>query len=186
MITTEIITSTEIRISDLPISLQNQIPYSIRTKKDLYNLNELPYNLQYLIKDYLIKGKTINYNNLYDMIPDIKNTGDFTAITNYFDLVVEYLKNYLTLSKGQYPFDPLFYSKLKLFIQTKDTSTQYTLVVNEIKNIARILSSDLSIPIHIKNIEIKNSNTSNIASIYFINIEITVNNTSKKLVLEIN
>jgi hypothetical protein len=176
---------TTVNISELPISIQNQIPYSIRTKKDIYELTELPYNLQYLIKDYLKKAKTISYNNLYDMLPDIKNTGDFSTITNYFDLVIEYLKNYLMLSKGQYPFDPQFYSKLKTYIHTKDTSTQYTLVVNEIKNIVNILSTDLSIPINIKNVEIKNSNISNIESVYFVNIEITVNNISKKLALEL-
>lgn len=172
-------------ISKLPISIQNQIPYSIRTKKDEYNINELPYNIQYIIKNYLNKTSTIEYNVIYDALPDILKIGDFKIISDYYSLVIEYLKNYLNLTKGQYPFDPLFYSKLKYYIQTKDTSTQYTLVVNEINRIVNILSKDLSMPIYIKNIKINKINTTNIDVTYQINIDVLINNISKNVNIDI-
>jgi hypothetical protein len=172
-------------ISKLPMSIQNQIPYSIRTKKDEYDINELPYNIQYIIKNYLNKTSTIEYTILYDVLPDILKIGDFKVISDYYSLVIEYLKNYLNLTKGQYPFDPLFYSKLKYYIQTKDTSTQYTLVVNEINRIANILSKDLSIPIYIKNVKINKINTTNIDVTYQINIDLLINNISKNVNIDI-
>lgn len=174
-----------INISELPISIQNQIPYSIRTKKNNYNINELPYNIQYIVKNYLTKTSTIEYNVIYDSLPDILKTGDFKVISDYYSLVVEYLKNYLNLVKGQYPFDPLFYSKLKYYIQTKDTSTQYTLVSNEINRIANILSKDLFIPIYIQNIKINKINTTNIDVTYQINIDLLINNISKNVNIDI-
>ena len=174
-----------VTISELPISIQNQIPYSIRTKKDSYEITELPYNIQYIIKNYLTKTTSIEYNVIYDSLPEILKTGDFKVISNYYSLVVEYLKNYLNLAKGQYPFDPLFYSKLKYYIQTKDTSTQYTLVVNEINRIANILSKDLSLSIYIKNVKINKINIKNIDVTYQINIDLLINNISKNANIDI-
>jgi len=176
---------TEIILSSLPLSIQNQIPYSIRSRKDIYKFNTLPINIQYLVKSYINDQKSISYNVLFDATPSIANTGDFTVIDNYFDLAVEYLKNYLMLTKGQYPFDPLFYSKLKYYIQTKDTSTQYTLVTSEINRIASILSSDLSIPIIVTQINIEKTNISGVSVTYHVFITVTINNKSKQLSIEV-
>jgi len=168
----------------LPNNILDQIPYSIRSKKDKYKINELPKNIQYLIKDYETNLKSIEYDELMDFKLDISKYGDLTDINNYFDLVVEYLQNYLLLVKGQYPFDPLFYSHLKYYIQTRDTELRYTLVSSEIDRIVKILSSDLNIPIIIKNLKIEKSNVINNAIEYNISIELTVQNINKKLYFE--
>jgi hypothetical protein len=176
---------TEITLSSLPLSIQNQIPYSIRSRKDIYKFKKLPINIQYLVKSYIDDQKSVSYNTLFDATPSITNTGDFAVIDNYFDLAVEYLKNYLMLAKGQYPFDPLFYSKLKYYIQTKDTSTMYTLVTSEINRIANTLSSDLSIPITVSQINIEKTNPSGISITYHVFITVTINNKSKQLSIEV-
>jgi hypothetical protein len=170
----------------LPIDILKQIPYSIRSKKDKYNINNLPKYIQYLIKEYKTNLKEVEYTNLLDANLNISKYGDFTNIDNYFDLVVEYLKNYLLLVKGQYPFDPLFYSNLKYYIQTKDTSLQYTLVSNEINRIIGILSTDLNISIKVKSLNINKPNVATNDSVtYNINLDIEVeNNVVKKLYLE--
>ena len=74
---------------------------------------------------------------------------------------------------------------MKYYIQTKDTSTQYTLVVNEINRIANILSKDLSLSIYIKNVKINKINIKNIDVTYQINIDLLINNISKNANIDI-
>jgi len=175
----------EVTLSSLPLSIQTQIPYSIRTRKDIYKLVKLPINVQYLVKDYITSLKSVSYDVIFDTTPDIVPTGDFKVIDNYFDLVVEYLKNYLMLVKGQYPFDPLFYSKLKYYIQTTDTSTRYTLVNSEVNRIASVLSSDLNIPIQVVNISINQTSISGESVTYHVSITLKVNNETKQLSIDV-
>lgn len=182
---TEITEETEVTLSSLPLSIQNQIPYSIRSRKDKYTLTKLPRNIQYLVKSYLSDQKSVTYDVLFDVTPDIVTTGDFNVIDNYFDLAVEYLKNYLMLAKGQYPFDPLFYSKLKYYIQTKDTSTQYTLVNNEVNRIAGVVASDLNIPVQVVSIVIDKTDASGVSVTYHVSITVKINNETKTLGLEV-
>jgi hypothetical protein len=183
--TTEITEKLEVTLSSLPLSIQNQIPYSIRTRKDKYTLLKLPINIQYLVKDYLQEQKSVTYDVIFDATPDIVTTGDFNIIDNYFDLAVEYLKNYLMLAKGQYPFDPLFYSKLKYYVQTKDTSTQYTLVNNEVNRIAGVVATDLNIPIQVVSIVIDKTDASGNSTTYHVSIILKVNNETKTLGIEV-
>ena len=173
----------EIILSKLPIDIQNRIPYSLRTKKDTYKLSSLPFNIQYFITKYLDKQKTVEYDVVFDTLPYQSKLEDFEIINNLYDLVVEYIKNYFLISKGTYPFEPMFYSKLRYYIQTKDTSTQYTLVNNEVNRIVGVVSSDLNIPVSVKNLKIDKSSLTNTDIVYNIMIEIEVNNTPKNIQL---
>ena len=171
----------EVKLSSLPKHIQNKIPYSLRSKKDIYKLKNLPYNIQYYITDYLEKQVDVTYGTVFDTKPFPSNVEDFETINDYYDLVVEYLKNYLMLTKGQYPFDPLFYSKLKYYVQTKDTSTQHTLIQSELERIVGILTKDLNIPVKLKEFTINKSNPTGAAVTFNVTIRIEVNEIPKSL-----
>ena len=177
--------SHSIKLSELPISIQNKIPYSLRSKKDIYELDSLPFDIQYYINEYYEKQSDITYGVVFDTIPYQSKFQDFETITNYYDLVVEYLKNYLIISKGQYPFDPLFYSRLKRYIQTKDTALQYTLISNELDRIIGIISSDLSISVNLKKFEIDKSNPTGSSITYNVLIQVEINKTPKSLTISL-
>ena len=172
---------TEVKLSSLPKHIQNKIPYSIRSKKDIYKLESLPFNIQYHITDYLEKQIDVTYGTVFDTKPFISNVEDFETIQDYYDLVTEYLKNYLMLTKGQYPFDPLFYSKLKYYIQTKDTSTQHTLVESELERIVGILTKDLNIPVKLKEFTINKSNPTGVVVTFNVLIRVEINEIPKSL-----
>lgn len=176
---------TEISLSSLPLNIQNKIPYSIRTKKDTYPLKKLPKNIQYYITEYYRKQVSFEYDILFDVKPYPSKIEDFESIQNYYDLVVEYLKNYLQLSRGQYPFDPSFYSRLKTYVQTKDTSTQYTLVSNELNRIVRIISTDLNIPVELEEMRIDKSNKTDVSITYNLFIQVKVNNMIKEMTVSL-
>lgn len=171
----------DINLSELPREIQIKIPYSIRTKKDTYKLSNLPFNIQYYIKEYFEKQFDVSYDVVFDTIPVQSKLKDFETINNYYDLVVEYLKNYLVLSKGQYPFDPLFYSRLKEYVQTKDTSLQHTLINNELNRIVRIISADLEVTVQLKRFQIDISNPTDTSVVYNVLIHVKVNNVPKSL-----
>ena len=150
-------TSTIVDLNKLPKSIISKIPYSIRAFKNIYNINTLPLEIQYLIRDYLETQNEINYDNtVYDFIPIITEYGDLTPINDKKILVLEYLKNYLQILKGSYPFDIHFGSALKNQLQTRDTSIRKMLISNEIVNITNILSRTHNIEIIIKTIDIQN------------------------------
>ena len=177
--------TTKIKLSDLPIEIQRKIPYSIRTKKDIYELGKLPFNLQYLITEYYERQSSVDYDIAFDIVPYQSNLQDFQIINNYYDLVAEYIQNYLVITRGQYPFDPTFYSRLKYYIHTKDTSTQHTLVNNEIRRIVRIVSSDLELPVTVEKLNILKNEYTGTDVTYRVYLTVKINNTPKEIQLQL-
>jgi len=169
-------------ISELPMSIQQQLPFSIRTKKEEYLLSSLPYPIQYLVNEYYKKTKEVTYDFVLDYNWASSAYGDFKPITTYYDLVIEYIKTYLLVQRGAYPFDPTFYSKLKEYIQVKDTSIQQTLVNNEIKRIINIVSVDLNIPITVSKFEIYNDDVLFSVS-QSVSVVLTINKKNHKLII---
>ncbi len=166
----------EVVISELPLSIQNRIPMSIRGFKDIYDLSDLPSKEQDIIKDYLIKTPDIDYVKVYDIVPTISKTSDLEVISVYKDLILEYLKNYLNILPGEYPFDPSFGCTLKKQLHTKDTELRKTLINTEINNIVDVLSNDMNVSIDVSNISIMSYDKTDHVE-YKITIQLKVNNT---------
>ena len=174
-----------IKISELPLDIQKEIPMSIRTFQDEYELSDLPNDIQFLIEDYLVHKKNVEYDLVLDAKPFISPYGDFTIIDNIHDLVLDYLKQYLQIQPNDYPFDPLFGSSLKTHLQKRDTKIRQILVNNEIKNIAKVISTDLNINIKISELSIRKSSSNSIDIIYTIILKILINNVEKQMTLEV-
>lgn len=176
---------TEIVLSELPARIQNTIPYSMRSKRNIYKFKNLPKNIQYSIEQYFETRTNVEYPVVFDAIPQQSKYEDFEILTDYYDLIVEYLKNYFMLSRHQYPFDPTFYSRLKYYIQTKDTSTQYTLINNELNRIVNIVSTDLNIPVTIQEVRIDKSSPTGASVTYNLFVKIEVNRVPKGLTINL-
>jgi hypothetical protein len=143
----------DVIISSLPNEIQKLIPLSIRSFKAVYQLNELPLDIQFLIKEYNTSSPAYTpYVNTYDILPVLNEYSDFTTVQNLKDLVKEYLKNYLLITPKSYPFDPLFGCKLKNYLQNKDTSLSEMLIGSEVNNVANVISADLQSSIQIMSI----------------------------------
>jgi len=175
----------EVRLSDLPIDIQRKIPYSIRTKNDIYQIDKLPYDIQYIITKHYERQSFVNYDVSFDIVPYQSKLEDFEVINNYYDLVVEYIRNYLMITKGQYPFDPGFCSYLKYYIHTKDTNVQHTLVNNEVRRIVAIISSDLDLPVFVEHLNILKNEQEGTNVTYIVNLLVKINNTPKEIRLRI-
>lgn len=172
----------KIKLSELPSDIIKEIPLSLRTYKDEYQLTELPSNVVFLIEEYLEREQSVTYARVYDCKPIASLYGDLETIQNVHDLVLEYLKNYLMISPADYPFDPIFGCRLKYHLQTKDTSIRQILVSNEVQNIVRVISEDLKVPITINELKIlKTSLGMSVA--YDIKLGILINNTPRNLSL---
>ena len=147
-------------LSDLPLSVQRQIPYSIRSKQNEYELDDLPPKERELVSSYLTKTVDVEYRTVYDLKPKISKYADYYTCGSVKETVVEYFKNYFYTLPGDYPFDPAFGCKLKYHLQTRDTQLRNLLVSEEIRRIANILSNDIGINITVENISISTASQS--------------------------
>lgn len=147
--------SEYVDFNDFPNDLLKQIPLSLRTNKSEYLFKELPIEIQYLIEKYYEeKVPEISYNNLIDAEFSISPYSDFKIIDNKRVLIGNYLKNYLNIRIGSYPFDVDFGCALKDQLHTLDTSLRNTLVSNEIYTVASVISGDCNIGINVEKFEI--------------------------------
>ncbi|GEM_PF-2230303 len=144
----------EVDLSKLPKSIQRQIPLSLRTFKDVYDLEELPVRIQYIIRQYFEKQLDVKYKVVYDFKSTISKYNDFQTIENVTDLIVEYLKNYLLILPGTYPWDPTFGSRLKFQLQTRDLNLRQTLISNEINNIIQVIADQVDADIVVEDMQI--------------------------------
>jgi len=171
----------DVDFSKLPKSILKQIPLSLRTYKTVYVLEELPVSIQYLIKDYLKTDLLVTYKTVFDITPEISKYSDLNSIDNIIELVSIYLKNYLMITPGTYPWDPWFGCRLKQQIQTKDTNLRQTFITSEINNIVAVIASELTVSITIESINIVPTSTG-AKTDYSITIKLNINNTHHKQV----
>ncbi len=164
----------EISISSLPRTVQEQLPLSIRSFKDTYEINDLPPSIRNIINDYLQKVGDIEYDTVFDTTPQVSEYGDLATIRNIRVLVLEYLKNYFMTYEEDYPFDPQFGSKLKKYLQVRDTSLQQTLVGTEVQSIINVISADLGASIIVEDVKIY-SVDQDVNQEYRIQIKIKIN-----------
>jgi hypothetical protein len=174
-----------IDISTLPKNIQDQLPLSIRTFKKEYEFEDLPVRIQYLIMNYKSSEPDVNYKISFDLIPTVSEYNDFKSIDNTVDLVVEYLKNYLVVLPGAYPFDPTFGCRLKYHIQTRDTTLRQTLISSEINNIIGVIEGLLNVAINIDSISIEPTSVGSHTE-FNIFINLNINNVHKKISLQIS
>lgn len=178
--------NTEIILSNLPKSIINKIPFSIRTYKDKYLLKELPYDIQYLIRDNFNIDSKIEYDLILDAVPEITEYGDFSVIDNMFDLITEYVKNYIQIQPGDYPFDPVFGCSLKKYIQRLDTNVQRQFISIEVENIAKILIRDIKADIKILDFTVHKSTSTGIDIEYNFILKLKVNNVIRDISMTLN
>ncbi|HQF36909.1 MAG TPA: hypothetical protein PLL26_04695 [Candidatus Dojkabacteria bacterium] len=169
----------DVDLSKLPISIQRQIPLSLRSYKNVHVLEELPVTVQYIIRKYLEKTLSVVYDVSFDIRPDISKYSDFVSYDNLTDLLVEYLKNYLLILPESYPWDPYFGSRLKYQVQTRDLNLRQTIITSEINNIVRVISLEVGIDVTVESVEIVPTSTGS-STEYNATILLKINNDQRK------
>ena len=172
-----------IDLTTLPIDIFRQIPLSIRSYQDEYEMSELPVTIQALIRSYQDSTPEITYKTVYDLKPMISEYSDFKIIDNIGDLTLEYLKNYLMILPEAYPFDPEFGSRLKFQLQTRDTSLRQTIISAEIDNIVAVITAEVGSQIQINSVQVVPISTG-ASTEYNCTIDITINGAHKKINME--
>jgi hypothetical protein len=149
-----------IRLDELPNEVLEKIPFSLRVRQNIYEFDELPLEIQYIIDKYHeTKVPEIEYDITYDFVFEISEYSDFKSIKNRKQLIVWYLKNYLITRLSSYPYDVEFGCALKDQLQTKDTSLRQTLISNELILVCGVLGADYNMNINIVNITLEKSGT---------------------------
>lgn len=152
--------SNYINLESLPLHIYKKIPLSIKTYKSEYELHELPFNIQNLIRDH-INQKEIKYNTtVFDGYPRISKYGDLEVIPNITELILEYIHNYFKTSRGEYPFNGQVGSNLKRLLQKKDTMIQNLRMGEELNNMVNAfnLEKKYKNSVRVKNFDLKRTN----------------------------
>lgn len=148
-----------ITISTLPKELKNKIPLSIRlnAKNDILNTDELPFEIAYEFRNYkeVTQPTPFSDNTTIDLKPNFSVYTDFESITDKSKVVLEYIKNYILIGKGEYPFDPEFGNEIRKYLNVTESNTRHTLLNEEFRKIKNIAIGLFNIPITIKNFQVK-------------------------------
>jgi len=148
-----------INLDSLPLEIYKKIPLNIKTYKKEYELSELPYDIQNLIRG-VNEEKTITYTDtVYDFEPIVSEFGDFDVIDSLRELVLKYMINYLYTSKGDYPFNGSVGSNVRKFIQTRDTTVRKLYLTEELNNMIQSFGTSIDQSIEVKDFKVtKNGN----------------------------
>ncbi len=133
-----------IKLDSLPLFIYQKLPLTIKARKNEYELNELPFEIQNLLNEYIEKDKIKYENKVYDGINFISEYGDLKVIDNIVDLILEYIKNYFKTNRGEYPFNGVVGSNIKRLLNKKDTVLQNLLVNEEMQDMIKTFNMNKS------------------------------------------
>ena len=173
-------------ISKLPSTIQAKFPPSIKLLKDEWEIDELPKLLQYEVYQYLTaQPQDVKYeNNTYDLQPSLTAYNDLKGLP-LKNAILEYFRNFLYVSVGAYPFDTTFGSRLKRYLQTKDTELKKTYIENELQNICIVITNDYNVPVKILSAKLINrdmlADKADVYSEYFMEVDLKIESETVKL-----
>lgn len=170
-----------INLKSLPVEVYKRIPLSIRTYKQDYELEELPYDIRHLIENYIVPKQNIyKTKKIYDFAPTISEYGDLSTIENLVALITSYIQNYFGTMKGNYPFNGVIGSDIKKQLQKKDTVLQNMYMNEEINAMIRSFTTDKDYDIRLDKFNMSKSTSFNMVE-YTVNIDLKINDVSKNL-----
>jgi hypothetical protein len=166
-----------IKLSNLDSEIYKQIPLSIRLNKDEVILEDLPLEVQYIIHKDIFESEQNIYtpSNIFDAKCEISPYNDFTVLETKRSTIIEYIKNYLSVERGTYPFDPEFGNTLKTHLQTKDTYLRKKLVGAELYNMTEVINNSFRSDITIEKSTVVTYNT-NVNVEYGLELRIKIEN----------
>lgn len=140
-------------VNTIDSKLLAKIPLSIRLnlKGNLIDTDDLPLEVAYELRN--IKNQTSNYtyvdDSTFDLKPSFSVYSDFTSINTKKEAIIEYIKNYLIVDRGSYPFDPTFGTMIKTYLQSLDAEPALISINQELLGLVNVLQNSFAIDINI-------------------------------------
>lgn len=174
-------------INTIDSTLLNKIPLSIRLnlKDNLINTDDLPLEVAYELRN--IKTQTSNYtyvdDSTFDLKPSFSVYSDFTSLNTKKEAIIEYIRNYLIVDRGQYPFDPTFGTLIKTYLQALDAEPAQISINQELVNLATTLRLSFQTPVNVSNVRLEKIDEA-AASYYNLHISVQVSDVITSLKIE--
>lgn len=154
-----------------------KIPNSIllNLKDNFIDTDLLPIETTYQLRNYKEIATTSIYidPSVVDLNPNFNVYTDFLTITSKNNAILEYVKNYLQVDKGDYPFDPTFGTLIKEYLQKLDTPAVKISLKTELDDLTEALSISFNTPIKVIDTSLKLIN-GNVYSEYALQIVLKV------------
>jgi hypothetical protein len=136
-----------------------KVPLSIRlnTIDNIIDTDNLPLEVAYELRNIKLPESNYVYvdDSTFDLIPSFSVYSDFTSLNTKKLAVIEYVKNYLIIDKGDYPFDPSFGTLIKTYLQRLDMEPAKISIDQELTNLANALVNSFKIPIQMSSINLE-------------------------------
>lgn len=149
-----IIDLTTLNSSDLA-----KVPLSIRLNatNNIINTDDLPLEVAYELRNIKLPESNYTYVDIgvFDLIPSFSVYTDFKSLNTKKEAIIEYVKNYLTVDKGDYPFDPSFGTLLKTYLQKLDIELSTISIDQELAILVNNLVNSFNIPITVSGANIQ-------------------------------
>lgn len=169
-----------IDLNILDTKLLSKIPLSIRlnSKNNLIETDDLPLEVLYDLRNIKEQEPITTYvdDSTFDLKPSFSVYNDFTSINTKKDAIIEYVKNYLIVDKGNYPFDPSFGNSIKKYLQVLDADPAQISINQELIGLSNILRSAFETPVTISNMGLRKIDNE-VSSYYELNVTVRVEDT---------
>lgn len=178
-----------IDLNTLDTKLLSKIPLSIRlnSKDNLIDTDNLPLEVLYELRNIKEQKPITTYvdDSTFDLRPDFSIYNDFASINTKKDAIIEYVKNYLIVDKGDYPFDPSFGTSIKKYLQLLDGDPAQISINQELLNLSNILKNSFEIPVTIANMGLRKIDNQ-VSSYYELNVMVKVDDSATSIKFEKN
>lgn len=136
-----------------------KVPLSIRLNaiNNIINTDDLPLEVAYELRNIKLPDSNYTYvdTGTFDLIPSFSVYTDFKSLDTKKAAVIEYVKNYLTIDKGDYPFDPSFGTLLKTYLQQLDIEPARISIDQELEILVNNLVNSFNMPITVSSANIQ-------------------------------
>ena len=140
-----------IDITSLTPEYLNKIPISILLglKNNLLDIEKLPIEIAYEFRNINFQKNLDPYidKDAIDLTPEFSVYTDFKVINKKNLAIIEYVKNFLKVDKGTYPFDIEFGTNIKHILQQLDINTARVAISEELKKLTEAITFAFSTPV---------------------------------------
>jgi len=133
----------KIDLSLVDDTIKRQLPISLQINNSIIDLYDLPLSVQKLFVTNNVKPHNeVSYfpSNTIDFKFEKSNYNDVKIFTSRREVLIEYIKNYFSTLRGNYPFDPTFGNELKKYLHVKNSTLKQTLLDSELNTISEVIS----------------------------------------------
>jgi len=173
----------KVKVDSLPEQIRKILPLSLQIQDEI-DVDILPIHLKETILSYLRNfTSTSNNQNIIDYTFS-KGYYSLNQLSTVKDTVIYYIKQFFSVPKGSYPFDPEFGTVLYEYIQTRNISIIELILNKEINELLYQIKRLFNVNVSVNSIIVDTYDLTERAELY-IKMSLKINNVNNEVTLNL-